>query len=481
MHKKKIYIAIVIFSILYTACKVPKLAEKPSVNALPTNFDSTDTLANSQDTINIAKIKWDQYFTDPNLVALIDTALRNNQELNILRQEIDMSQNEIQERKGEYLPFVGAKVGAGVEKVGRYTELGALEDNVDIMEGRKMPDPMTDYGLSLNARWEIDIWKKLHNATKAAIENYMASVEGKNFAVTNLIGEIASSYYELLGLDNQQKILDQNIAIQANALEVVKAEMMATKTTQLAVKKFEAELLKTKSLQFGIQQRIVETENRINYLLGRYPVHITRVDSTFYSPLPSIVHIGIPKQMLDNRPDIRQAEHELQASQLNVAVAKAQFYPSLDLSAAVGYSAFNPKYLFYTPKSLIYSLAGDLVAPLVNKNAIKAQYANANAKQIQAVYNYQRTLVNAYVEVVNQMNKINNLQNTYQMQHSQVDLLTQSIDISNDLFKSSRADYIEVLTTQRDALESTFDLIETEVAQRLAQIKIYQALGGGWN
>jgi len=479
MYNNKKYIGLAVLCLTYAACKVPKLAEKPLVKALPTTFDSVQAAEN--DTTNIAKVKWNQYFTDANLTALIDTALQNNQEVNILKQEIDMSQNEIQARKGEYLPFVGAKVGAGAEKVGRYTELGALEDNIDIMEGRKMPDPMTDYGLSLNARWEVDIWKKLHNSTKAAVEHYLASVEGKNFAVTNLIGEIASSYYELLGLDNQQKILQQNIDIQTRALEVVKAEMMATRTTQLAVKKFEAELLKTKSLQYAIQQRVVETENRINFLLGRYPTHITRDDASFYSPLPEIVHTGIPAQLLDNRPDIREAQHDLAATQLNVAVAKAQFYPSLDLSAAVGYSAFNPKYLFYTPKSLIYSLAGDLVAPLINKNAIKSAYANANAQQIQAVYNYQKTVINAYVEVVNQMNKINNLQKTYDMQHAQVDLLNQSIGISNDLFTSSKADYIEVLMTQRDALESTFDLIETEVGQRVAQVKIYQALGGGWN
>lgn len=481
MKKKNRYIGVLALSLAYAACKVPKLAEKPTIKPMPSSFDSSAMGSNTEDSVNIAKIKWNQYFTDPNLRSLIDTALQNNQEINILKQEIEMSQNEIQGRKGEYLPFVTGKVGTGIDKVGRYTELGALEDNIDIVDGKKMPDPMTDFGLSLNAHWEVDIWKKLHNATKAAIENYLATKEGKNFAVTNLIAEIAISYYELLGLDKQQEILNKNIAIQTNALEVVKAEMMATRTTALAVKKFEAELLKTQSLQYDIKQRITETENRINYLLGRYPRHITRNDKTFYNELPSIVHVGIPAQMLANRSDIRQAEHELAAAQLNVLVAKARFYPSLDLSASVGYNAFNPKYLFYTPKSLIYSLAGDLMAPLVNKNAIKAEYATANNKQIQAIYNYQKTVLNAYVEVVNQMNKIKNLNSTYQMQQSEVSLLNQSIGISNDLFKSSRADYLEVLTTQRDALESTLELIETEISQRIAQVKIYQALGGGWN
>lgn len=482
MHNKNKYTIIAVLSLVCAvACKVPKLSEKQTVKPLPMQFDSIAVIGNNEDTANIAKINWKQYFKDSNLVSLIDTALQNNQEINILQQEIEMSRNDIQEKQGDYLPFVNAQAGAGVEKAGRYTETGALEDNIPIMDGRKMPDPMTDYALSVNARWEIDVWKKLHNATKAAVENYLASVEGKNFAVTHLIGEIASSYYELLGLDNQLKVLDENIDIQRKALEVVKAEMMSARTTELAVTKFEAELLKTQGFQYNIRQRIVETENGINYLLGRYPKHITRDGSSFFHPLPSMLNVGVPSQLLNNRPDIRQAEHEIAAAQLSVAVAKAQFYPSLDISASVGYNAFNPKYLFYTPKSLIYSLAGDLVAPLVNKKAIKAEYANANARQIQAIYSYQKTVLNAFVEVVNQVNKINNLGNTYKMQHGQVDLLKQSIAISNDLFKSSRADYIEVLTTQRDALESQFDLIETEVAQRVAEVKVYQALGGGWN
>ena len=123
----------------------------------------------------------------------------------------------------------------------------------------------------------------------------------------------------------------------------------------------------------------------------------------------------------------------------------------------------------------------ELVAPLVNRNAIKATYYSANAKQLQAVYNYERTILNAYVEVANQLAKINNLEKSYDLKSRQVAALTQSITISNDLFKSARADYMEVLMTQRDALESKFELIETKKQQLNAMVNIYQALGGGWN
>jgi outer membrane protein, multidrug efflux system len=458
----------------YAACKMPALVSKTENKTVPANYN------NSQDTTNTATGKWPAYFTDPYLVALIDTALKNNQELNITLQEIEITRNEIRARKGEYLPFVGVKGGAGVEKVARYTSQGAGDATTEIKPGKEMPDPLGDFLIGVYATWEVDIWHKLRNAKKAAVVRYLSTVEGRNFVITTLIAEIANSYYELLALDVQLDNVKKNIDIQSNALEVVKQQKEAARATELAVRKFEAEVLKTKSLQYDIQQQIRETENRINFLLGRFPQPVARNTQAFDSVILNPAHAGIPSQLLANRPDIKQAELELAASRLDVQVAKAQFYPSLGISAAIGYQAFNPTYLFRTPESLLYSLAGELVAPLVNKNAIKAAYYNANAKQIQAVYNYERTIINAYVEVANQLSKIDNLEKSYELRAKQVEALTQSIVISNDLFRSARADYMEVLLTQRDALESKFELIETRKEQLKARVNMYQALGGGW-
>ena len=129
---------------------------------------------------------------------------------------------------------------------------------------------------------------------------------------------------------------------------------------------------------------------------------------------------------------------------------------------------------------MIYSAAGELVAPLINRNAIKADYYSANSSQIQAIYNYERTILNAYIEVANQQSNIGNLNNSYKLKALQVQALTKSIDISTGLFKSARADYMEVLLTQRDALESKFELIETKKQQMNAMVQMYQVLGGGW-
>jgi len=461
-------------------CKAPAPEAAPTTSTpVPESFGQT---AQTQDANNnTSALQWKDYFKDQNLVDLIDVALKNNQELNITLQEIEIAKNDIRVKKGLLLPTVGVRAGAGIEKVGRYTSQGAGDATTEIKPGVETPDPLGDFTIAAYANWEVDIWKKLRNSKKAALNRYLATVEGKNFVITNLIAEVADSYYELLALDNQLDIINQTIKLQSNALEIVKIQKQAARATELGVKKFEAEVLTSKSMEFDIRQQIKEAENKINFLLGRYPQEIKRTSSTnFLSLLPAAVSSGIPSQLLANRPDVKQAELELVAAKLDVKVARAEFYPSLDISAAFGVQAFKPAYLFTFPESILYSIAGDLAAPLINRNAIKAEFASANARQLQALYNYDRTVLNAYLEVSNQLSKIENLQKGYDLKSQQVDALNTSIDVSNDLFKSARVDYFEVLMTQRDALEAKLELVDTKKEQLNAAVHVYRDLGGGW-
>lgn len=469
------YVTAAIIVLTVWGCKITEPTTRNENTGVPQSYEG------SQDTTNFAQIKWGELFDDPNLKSLIDTALSHNQELNMMLQEISVSNNEIRARKGEYLPFLDIQAGAGMDKVGRYTRYGALEANTEVKPGKEFPEPYSDFMVGAYASWELDVWKKLRNGKKAAVYNYLSSVEGKNFMVTQIVAEIASSYFELMALDNQLAILNQNIDIQKNALEIVKLQKQAAKVSELAVKRFEAEVAKNQSLIYEIHQEITETENRVNFLVGRFPQAVMRSSVDFLNVMPKFVKAGIPSQLLANRPDIKQAELDLAAAKLDVKIAKANFYPSFSISAGLGYQAFNPKFLFSTPQSLLYSLAGELAAPLINRNAIKATYSSANAKQMQAVYNYEQSILNGYIEVANQLSKINNLEKSYTLRSQQVAALTESISISNSLFRSARADYMEVLLTQRDALESRMDLIETKMEQMKAMVNVYQALGGGWD
>ncbi|SFF43974.1 TolC family protein [Thermoflexibacter ruber] len=475
MKTKTINYYIIIGVLLLSAC-VPTLKNtQRQDNSLPQSFGK-EVVA---DTSNIAYIQWKNYFNDTNLNLLIEEALKNNQELNIVWQEIEISKNEITARKGEYLPFVGLRAGAGLDKVGEYTRQGAVEENLKIMEDKSFPKPFTDYMVGAFASWELDVWKKLRNAKKVAALKYFSTMEGKNFLITNLVAEIAYSYYELLALDNLLEIIQQNVEIQSSAYQIVKQEKESAKVTQLAVNRFEAQLLNTQNLQYEVKQRIVETENRINFLLGRYPQPIVRNSKSFFDISLDNVRAGIPSQLLVNRPDVKQAELELQAARLDLQIAKANFYPSFRITAGAGFQAFNPSYLF-SPQSVLYSLAGDAIAPLVNRNAIKATYFNANAKQIQTLYHYQRSILNAYVEVLNQLAKADNYSQSYQVKRQEVEILNQSVDIANNLYRNARADYMEVLLTQREALNEKLELVDVKARFLESKVGLYRALGGGW-
>jgi NodT family efflux transporter outer membrane factor (OMF) lipoprotein len=476
MKKKTITIKLLFGFLLISglwACKVPALNSRTENKTMPTSYSSMSSAD------SVARINWRNFFTDPHLAALIDTALQNNQELNILLHEIAISKNEIRARKGEYLPFVNIGAAAGFEKEGRFTRHGAVDESIEMKPGKEIPKVLPDYYIGLNASWELDVWKKLRNARQSAILKYLSTNEGRNFMVTQLIAEIAVSYYELMALDNQLDILQQNSEIQRNALQIVRMEKEAAKVTQLAVNRFEAQLLHTQNLQYEIRQRIVETENRINFLVGRYPQPIIRNSNAFAAIVPTRPATGLPSQILSNRPDIRQAELDIQAARLDVNVARANFYPSFRITAGTGLRAFNPAHLV-KPESILYNLAGDMIAPLVNKNAIRAAYATANEKQIQAVFTYERSVLNAYLEVVNQLNRLENFSKSYETKAREAEILAQSVNISNNLFRSARADYVEVLLTQREALEAKMELTEIKLRQLAASVNMYKALGGGW-
>jgi NodT family efflux transporter outer membrane factor (OMF) lipoprotein len=475
MNKSKInYCICFLLAILFASCKVPALLATKDPKPVPESYRQ------SKDTLNIADIKWNSFFDDPYLVALIDTALKNNYELLSTLQNIQIAKNNIRIKQSYLSPKVNGAIGLGLDKSARYTAQGAGNASTEITPGKEVPEPIGDIFLGFTASWEADIWGKLHNAKKVAVIRYMQSVEGNKFLVTNLVAEIANFYYELLALDNQLEIIKQAIELQKNELEIVKVQKEAARSTELAVKQFEAQVFNSQSQEFGIKQKITETENMINAMLGRFPQKINRDIALFTSKIPKTVSAGIPSNLLLNRPDIKQAELELQAAKLDVKIARAEFYPSIGITGMLGVQGFKPKYVLPTINNLAFNLVGDLIAPFINRNAIKAEFNKANANQIASLYDYQKVVLNSYIEVYNEMSNINNLEKYYQIKRKESDALNSSIDIAKDLFKSARANYLEVLIAQRDALSAKLELIEARKRQFNSVTNIYKALGGGW-
>ena len=476
MKNYKIISIIILATVSYTiqSCKAPAITQVADNKLLPTKY------VRSTDTSNAATINWKEFFNDKNLISLIDTALQNNQDALITLQEIEIAKNNFKIKSSSLFPKVNAGVGLGIEKVGVYTSQGAGDASADITPGNKVPENLGNLNVGFQASWEADIWGKLQNTKKAAWAKYLSTVEGRNLVITNLVAEVADTYYELIAYDNQLDLIRQNIALQQKQLEIVKIQKQAAVVNELAVKQFEAQLFNAQAVEFDLLQKITETENKINFLLGRYPQPIPRELSALNIPLPKQIKTGIPSQLLKNRPDIKQAEWDLEAAKFDVKAAQLEFYPSLSINSGIGLNAFKSSYLLKTPQSLAYSLAGDLTGPIINRTAIMAAFKTANAVQIEAMYNYQKSIMNGFMEVSNELSNMTNLQKMYQFKSQESETLNKSIYIASDLFKSARANYLEVLMNQKDALVTKLELIEAKKRQLNSMIHIYKALGGGW-
>ncbi|MEQ8238910.1 MAG: TolC family protein [Cyclobacteriaceae bacterium] len=459
---------------LLSACKTTQIKPDTELAQIPVSFE------NYTDTLNIVNRSWPEYFSDITLTNLINQALQNNPDLTIAQQKIEMARAELTFRKGMQLPTLDALGWAGQARTGEYSVNWAGNEGGQFLTGDALRPTYNDYYLGFQSSWEADLWGKLKNRKKAAISRFYASSEGRNWVLSNLIAELASTYYNLLSLDENQLIIKETIALQENALSTVKSQKEAGKANQLAVQQFETQLLSLRGLEKETIQQITEAEYRINLLMGQFPQKIKRDRSSFNDLSEMKIAPGLPQQLLINRSDIRQAELELLATKADVKAARAAFYPSIGLSARFGYNAFQMQYLFRNPQSIAYDIFGNITAPILNRSSIKAEFQYSNAAQIEALFLYQKTLLAAYSEVSLELKNIENLQAIYDLKVQEVNVLSKSIETSSELFKTGRATYLEVLITQQNALQSRLELIDSKENLYYAKVNLYKVLGGGW-
>ncbi|SFB94118.1 TolC family protein [Spirosoma endophyticum] len=479
LNKPKIgyRLGLLLFLVSLSGCRVMHTLPKMPDVSLPVSF------AGSDDSTTIGRLPRQTLFADKNLVQLIDTALTQNPDLRMALQRIEMAQASFQISRGALLPSVNAVAAAGVDRYGKYTlnGVGNFDTNLseNIVGQSRIPNPTPDFFLGLRSSWELDIWGKLRNRRQAAYTRLLASQEGRNLVVTALTGEVARLYYTLLALDAELEIIRENEALQQRAVELVNVQKAAGRVTELAVQQFTAQLLNTRSREGGVRQEIVDAENQLNTLLGRYPQPIVRGQSIEDQKIPAQILAGLPSQLVRRRPDIRQAERELEAANVDIAVAQAEFLPSLTLTPYVGFNAFRVSSLL-DPASIAAGAIGGLAAPIFNRRLLKGNYTISVARSREAYFAYQKTILTGVSEVVSSLKGLDNYRNVAELQRQEVAVLRQAATTSNELFVNGYATYLEVITAQRSVLDAELALIETKRSQFLSLVGLYRALGGGW-
>lgn len=454
---------IVFTAISLQSCFVAKEYSRPE-NIVDESLYRTDQL--SLDSLSMATISWREIFTDEILQDYIEEGLENNMDVRIGLQQINIAEAYLRQGKAAYFPTLNAQAVAMHQEFSESSQYGGQVSSINQFE------------LSGALSWEADIWGKIRSNERAANAVYLQSVAAHRAIKSRLVSNIASVYYQLLALDEQIKITEETIATRTKSLETTKALKEAGSVTEVGVKQTEAQLYNAQSILVNLKEQSKLLENTLAILLGSSPQEFQR-NSLDEQQIDVPLSIGVPADLLSNRPDVMAAEYGLiQAFELT-NVARSNFYPSLTLSASGGLQALEIDKLF-DANSLFASVIGGLTQPIFNGRRIKTQYEVSQAQQEQAFLRFKNTLLTAGKEVSDALVAIQTAEQIILLKENENDAYQLAVDYSMELLNNGFANYLEVLTAEERALASGLEMIAAQNARLQSMVNLYRALGGGW-
>lgn len=471
MNKKStIYIiSAALFILVLSSCVTKRNYERPEMHT--ENLYRTDVLTDtsdiSMDSVSVATLSWKEFFSDPLLREYIATGLDSNADVRIALQNISAAASALKQSKAELMPSVNGAVDASYNKNSKNSVMGQLGGG----DSRQ-------FQLGANLSWEADIWGKIRSLEKADQAAYLQSIEAQRAIKTRLVADIATTYYQLLMLDSQKEIAKASIGARDSSLQTTIALQNAGQLTAVAVKQTEAQLYAAKLILINLKNRERILENAFCFLLNQ-PAHKVRRDSLNNQFINTPLTLGVPADLLANRPDVRQAEYGLvEAFQLTKA-AKYDFYPSLTITASAGFQSTDLQNWF-SVNSIFSSLAAGLLQPIINHRQIRTRYEIAQSRQEQALLRYQQILLTSGNEVSNALYDYKTQSEIIELKQKQTDAYRVAYNYSRQLLINGRANYLEVLNAQQNVLTTRLNL-EGARFERLASIvQLYEALGGGW-
>jgi multidrug efflux system outer membrane protein len=428
------------------------------------------------ETVNpgIAGIPWKSFFTNAELGSLIDTALVKNNDLQIAIKDIEAADELYKKAKNGLVPQVGFSAGASLSIPSKNSLNGISADQV--LDSRSL----NNYTASLGISWEADIWGKVKNKKREALAEYLGTREAKKGIQTILISNIANGYYNLLMLDVQMGIARRNLTLSDSTLTILKLQFASAQVTSLAVQQVEAQRLVAAGLIPKLERQINIQENALSILAGIPPQAIPRKGSL--GEFNGIaVGTGLPSEMLSRRPDVKMSEYELQAANARIGIARANMYPSITLSANGGVNALRASDWFNLPASLFGIVGGGLAQPVFQGRQLKTVYNVAKIEREKSVFEFRKSVLNAYGEVSDALIGIEKLQQQQSIAADRVSKLQIATSNADLLFRNGMANYLEVITAQSNVLSSELELASIRRARLNAAIDLYRSLGGGWN
>lgn len=463
--KFKYYISYTfMFLLLLSSCKVGKDYQRPELN-LPDKYREDESLMEREDTV-IYPVK--EFFKNPELVSLLDTALNKNSGLLLAIKNIDIAESTLGAAKLNYLPDLTAQIN------GSYSSQSKNSATMQVGGSREIKD----YNLSIGITWDVDIWGKIRREKEEALANYLQSHEAKKTVQTRLVADVAKGYYNLLMLDEQYQIAIQSKELSERTLNIVKLQYQVGEASMIGVQQVEAQLEQNKVLLSQIENSISIQENALSLLCGNYAKSIkrTRIGNEFgHIPVG-----GYPVSLLANRPDVRVAELSLKAANARVGTALAAMYPSLTINPSGGLNSMKESNWFSIPASLFGTLAGGITQPIFNRGRLKANYKQMQLERDKSVISFRQSVIEAYAQVSDAMRNKQELEKQYLFALKRENIMKESIKSTDVLFRAGEVNYLEVINVQSNFLQSSLQSSQIYTEKMQANIELYYALGGGW-
>lgn len=466
---------ITVIAIGFSSCHTYKdLPDSPQVDAqgiLRTDsMTKADTSRVSKadtaivDTTSIASIPWKEYFTDPKLQVLINEGLSNNVDMQVAMTRITQAEASLSMARGALLPTVAA--AAQVD----HTRTSAKDD--------VLGNATNITSLGFSASWEIDLWGKLSNQSRAKYASYLNSYEYKSLIQTTLISNIAKAYYNLMAMDKQLQITKETIALLEKSTETIAALKEAGQQNAAAVEQSRALLYNTQLSVPQLESQIRKQENALCVMMGRKLSAIDRDSIDRQSVAPNLDY-GVPAQILARRPDVKQAELSFRAAYSLTRAAKANLYPSFTISSArIGVAAGGFADLF-KPEAIAAEILAGITQPILNKKQVRGNLKIAQAQQEEALAEFRYTVLAAGQEVSDILFSYNASLSKNEFRDKQIASLTNAVDFTQELLLAGEANYTEVLSAQQSLLSAQLNQINDKLEQLTYSVSLYKALGGG--
>lgn len=452
------------FILLMQSCFVAKEYETPDEFTPDENLFRTDAI--QQDSTSIVDFSWKEVFTDSILQHHIETALENNLDIRIALQQIAIANSYAKEGKAGYFPSLELGGGINYQNLAPNSQFGNFFNSI------------TQYETAVNLSWEADVWGKIRSNRRATQAEFFQSIAGHQAVKTRLVADVASTYFEILSLDERIAITEETIATRKKSLTTTEALKDAGQLTAVAVKQTEAQLYTAEAILIDLKNELRIAENTLSILKGEEPDKQER-SSLQTQKINQEMQAGVPLNLLSNRPDVLQAEASFRNAFELTNVARTNFYPSFNLTSSAGLQSLTWSD-FFSVNSIFYNALGSFTQPLFNRRAIKTQLEVSESQQEIAALTFQQTLLNAGKEVSDALYSYEMLTEKVSVKEKEFKAYQQAFEYSEELLKNGLANYLEVLNAQENVLNTELDLVNNQQALLQSSIDLYRALGGGW-